>query len=100
MYAIRIGAHQLRARARFSEFGAALFKEMEKEAESLWATGSTLGLTPSAPAMLVHPDGNFVVGGVDKTGRTLSIIDTIRQHQERHDLHRQCADLDAILNLT
>jgi len=99
MYAIRIGTHQLRARAQFTEFGAKLFNEMEQEAESLWSAGQLLGLTPSAPAMLVHPDGHFIVGGVDKSGRTLSIIDTVRQHQERYDLHRQCADLDAILNL-
>jgi HEXXH motif-containing protein len=98
MSAIKIGAHQLRKLARFTEFGAALFKEMEREAESLWVAGATLGLSPTAPAMLVRPDGNFVLGGVDKTGRTLSIMDTIRQHQERFDTHRQCADLDSILN--
>jgi HEXXH motif-containing protein len=98
MYAIRIGAHQLRTRARFTEFGAALFSEMEKEAESLWATGKRLGLSPSAPAMLVHPDGNFVVGGVDESGRTFSIIDTIRQHQDRYDKYRQCPDLESILS--
>ena len=98
MSAIRIGAHQLRRRARFTKFGAALFREMEREAESLWAVGTTLGLSPSAPAMLVRPDGSFVLGGVDRKGAALSIRDTIRQHQERFDKHRQCPDLDSILS--
>jgi HEXXH motif-containing protein len=96
MYAIRIGAHQLRTRARFTEFGASLFKEMEKEAESLWAFGKTLGLKPSAPAMLVRPDGNIAIGGIDQDGRPLSIIETIRQHQKSYDKLHQCEDLDSI----
>src|SRR5208337_2492872 len=63
--AIRIGAQQLRTRARFTEFGAALFKEMEHEVASLSAVGRTLGLSALAPAMLVLPGGDIVIGGTD-----------------------------------
>ncbi len=93
---IKIGAHQLRKRTAFSESGDALFTEMEKEVASLSALYRTMGLSPGAPATLVRPDGEIVVGGTDGQ-RALSIMDTIRQHQERYDSHRQCADLDAIL---
>jgi HEXXH motif-containing protein len=98
MSAIKIGAHQLRKRTAFTEFGEALFTEMEKEVASLSVLYRTMGLSREAPAMLVHPNGEIVIGGTDGRQRLLSIMDTIRQHQSRYDIHQQCTDLDAILN--
>lgn len=95
---IRIAARQLRRYARFTDFGAELFKELATEVEAVRATVDGLRLSPVAPAMITRADGQIVVGGVGPDGRPLTVVDTIRHHVKRYDVRGQCGDLEAILN--
>jgi HEXXH motif-containing protein len=94
---LKVGASQLRLHARFTDFGAGLFKEMEREIDSLNARLPVLGLSPGAPAMIARPDGQIVLGGRASDGKPLSVIDTIRSHARQFGIHGQCRDLESIL---
>ena len=94
---VAIAASQLRRHGRFTKVGAELFAELESEAETAVSAMSALGLSSAVPAMIARPDGEIVLSGIGPHGRPLTVIDTMRQHARRHDVHRQCSDLEAIL---
>ncbi len=93
---LRIAIHQLRRYARFTEFGAPLFMEMEKAVAAALESMRALKLSAEAPAMIARADGNIVIGGTGADGRPLSIIDTMRKHARQFDVHGQCSDFDPL----
>ena len=96
---LKIGIAQLRRHATFTEAGAGLFKELEREVESLTVALRGLNLSPAAPATIARGNGEIVPFGVAADGHRLSILESILAHAEQYDVHRQCADLLSILNL-
>ena len=94
---LKIGATQLRRHASFTDTGRELFAEMEREVDALLAAVRELNLSPHAPAVIARADGQIVP--FDKTGRAMSILDSIIEHEAKYDTPRQCGDLKAILNL-
>ena len=96
---LKIGIDQLRRHATFTEAGIDLFKQLEREVDSLEASMRALNLSPAAPAAIMRGDGQIVPFGVGKDGRRMSILDTVLDHAQHYDTRRQCADLNAILKL-
>jgi HEXXH motif-containing protein len=96
---IRITLSQLRRFARFTQFGAELFDQLAKDVEAATIRMKRLGLRLDAPAMLVRPDGEIVVGGLDSDQHPLSIVETVRRHAARHDVRKQCSELESILRI-
>ena len=96
---LQIGIAQLRRHATFTQSGAALFGEIEREVGSLATTMRTLHLSANAPAVTVaRADGRIVPLSIGKDGPAISILDSVKAHAEKFDTRRQC-DLRAILNL-
>ena len=94
---LRIASRLLRRYAQFSEFGADLFREMEKEVDAAWITMHGMGLATDAPAMIAQGDGQIIVGGSRPDGCPLSVIETIFQHAARYDVNHQSGDLKSLL---
>lgn len=94
---LRIASGLLRTYGQFGEFGADLFREMEKAVDAAWITMHEMGLSADAPAMIARGDGQIIVGGTRPDGRPLSIIETIRQHAFRYDVNHQSGDLKSLL---
>lgn len=96
---LRIGTAQLRRHAEFTDIGKELFAEVERDIEGLAAKMRELDLSPAAPAYTMRADGQIVPFGLSAGGRPISILESIEAHAAKFDLHRQCADLGAILEL-
>jgi HEXXH motif-containing protein len=94
---LKIGTTQLRRHANFTTGGIGLFAEIEREADALLAEMRELSLSPHAPAVVARADGQIVP--FDKTGRAMSILDSLIEHEEKHDTARQCSDLKALLGI-
>src|SRR5579872_1895079 len=96
---LKIGIAQLRRHARFTESGILLFRELERDVDSLAASMRKLNLSPAAPGTTARSDGQLVPFAMGNDGRPVSILYSIQSHAEKFDVHRQCANLTEILNL-
>jgi HEXXH motif-containing protein len=96
---LKVGISQLRRYGNFTEIGADLFKQMEREVDQLWTSARALKLSPSNPAAIARGDGEVVPFGFGKDGQRLSILETVLAHAEQNDTHRQ-VDLKSALNLS
>ena len=97
---LRIGVAQLRRHATFTEAGADLFKEMQREVDRLGVAMRALNLSPSAPGAIVRGDGQIVPFGVREDGGRMSILDSVLAHAAKHDTRHECGDLGSILGLS
>ncbi len=95
---LQIGVAQLRRFATFTERGAELFHEMEREVGMLVATMPGMKLSPRAPGAIARGDGEIVPFGVAADGHRLSILESIVEHAAKFDTRHQC-DLKSILHL-
>ncbi len=96
---LRIGVSQLRRHATFTEAGIGLFRELEREVDSLGAAMRAMNLSPSAPALVARGDGQLIPFAIGDDGRPVSILESIETHARKFDVHRQCEDLGEILKL-
>jgi HEXXH motif-containing protein len=94
---LKVGTTQLRRHATFTDAGIGLFAEMEREVDALLVTMRELNLSLHAPAVVARADGQIVP--FDKTGRAMSILDSILEHEAKYDTARQCSDLKSLLGI-
>jgi hypothetical protein len=94
---LKIGTTQLRRHANFTTAGIGLFAEMEREVDALFAAMRELNVSSHAPAVVARADGQIVP--FDKTGRAISILDSILEHAAKYDTPRQCGDLKSLLGI-
>jgi hypothetical protein len=96
---LQIGVAQLRAWAKFTEFGQPLFEQLSQDIQDIQTQLQQAGIEPAqTPALVCRPEGMLVLDISKWSGLALSVQAAITEHVQQFDLHNQ-VDLDT-LNLS
>lgn len=87
---VRIGVNQLQRHAHFTPLGSTLFAELAREAARIEGVATTLGVSVRSPAVTCRSNGALRPVVDERSGRPLTVGQTVLDHLERRDLRGEC----------
>lgn len=87
---IGMGLDQLRRHARFTRRGRELMRELERRFATLQRRLAGLPRPADVRAFQCNAQGELVEERDPATGAPMSVLDVLRQHRRRCDVHGQC----------
>ncbi len=97
-FQLRIGVNQLRRFAHFTSFGTILFEQLTKETTALNEQTHAPAISLHSPAISLRANGLFQPVRESRSGRPLSVGETLRDHLECRDLRGECLNEKLILD--